>query len=187
MRSQQASFCMLCANNFIVTEHSNILYAQWNCIDTEIRKKDTSSKPSTWTKSAVPTFDVSMGLFVSFSKHNYRTVDIRLSTNNPLQRQHYYYFGEVLDELYSSALYINKAFMSKQLDSNKVSFASTFIDVIQEFAAFLRKNNDEILEEIKMAIECQTFQPKGHIAQIQPIWGHLNQCVLGLFEEANQD
>ena len=149
--------------------------------DCSMCAKNTAATPN---QSVSPLSN--MGLFVSFNKHKNRTIIVTLSRNNPLQRKHFDHFGEVLDDLYSSALFINAAFMEKQLDSNKLVFATTFIDVIQELTAYLRRNNDEILEEIKMAIELQTYQPNGAIAVVPPIWDHLNQCVKGLFEEANE-
>eukprot|EP01084_Bolivina_argentea_P029277 54326_1 len=128
-----------------------------------------------------------MGVFVSFvdDKHKNKTVTVLLSQNNMIQRKHFDNFKEILTELNSSALFINASFMEQQLDANKYHFATTFIDVIQELAAYLRKNNEEILHEIKLAIECQTYQPN-NVGTVQPIWNHLNNCVIGLFECANE-
>eukprot|EP01084_Bolivina_argentea_P001526 2821_1 len=130
----------------------------------------------------------SMGVFMDIGDEKQKEVLVMLRKDNEIQRKHFEHFQEILSELNSTSLFINTKFMEKHLDSNGGHIVTTFIDVIQELAEFLRENNKQLLEEIKLAIECQTYQPKDNlnINVVEPVWNNLNECVCGLFDIANE-
>eukprot|EP01083_Nonionella_stella_P300193 1023430_1 len=154
------------------------------CSDPSIQP--TSSPPHSNNMRERPLALSQMGVFVDFrDKTEEKTIVVTLRKDNQLQREHFDHFEEILHELYTSALFINTAFMEKHLDSNNTHLVTTFIDIVQELASFLTKNNKTIIQQIKMAIECQSDEPEQITAQCKPVWDNLNEFVCGLFEVAS--